>query len=161
MKRITILLVGATLLSGCGESKPQMSRAELSCAAANQKLRSLVAVVNQAEKTDNRKLLAASLSKASRTVSQAEQEISQVDNPPVRYLRQLRLLASAYQRAAEAVTTESRTALSDSLAQAQQASKRARLEGQKAGMSACGSGPQDHPGHLQSGPRRQPEAYTS
>ena len=73
-------------LAGCGSSPPvnTVSKAELSCANAKQRLSQLVPAVNKAERTKDVQLMKTTLTTAAVIIQDARREIAALSNPPGR-----------------------------------------------------------------------------
>ena len=136
-------------LAGCGSSPPvnTVSKAELSCANAKQRLSQLVPAVNKAERTKDVQLMKTTLTTAAVIVQDARREIAALSNPPQAYLAKLGLLAAAYQQAAQAAGNDNEAALSLSLRKAQKAQLQAARQARLAGLKVCGKPISGHTSH--------------
>jgi hypothetical protein len=151
MRSIPIFLIvsSAILLAACGGNPPvnTVSKAELSCANAKQRLSQLVPAVNKAERTDDVQLMKTTLISAAVIVQDAQQEITALSNPPQAYLAKLGILAAAYQQAAKAAGNKDKAALSRSLRKAQAAQLQAAQQARLAGLKVCGKPINGHISH--------------
>ncbi len=135
------------MLAACGGNPAvsTVSKAELSCANAKQRLSQLVPAVNKAERTHDVQLMKTTLMAAAVIIQDAQQEIKAFRNPPQAYLAKLGILAAAYQQAAKAAGNKA--ALSRSLRKAQAAQLQAARQARLAGLKVCGKPISGHISH--------------